>query len=296
MKKVIITGGTGFIGSNLVKELIMLDFEINLIVREKSDISEFAYFNKKINIYIYDKKIETMLKIIDMVKPDIVIHLAALFVGEHEILDIDNLIESNISFGTHLLEGIRRSNVKYFINVGTNWQNYDSSNYNPKNLYAATKQAFEDIAKYYIESTGLRMITLKIYDSYGLNDQRMKIFNLLKKISITGDFLDMSEGDQLMGLVYIDDIVDAFIVTIDLIQKMEISTKKTYFLTPIKFLKLRELVSLYELTINKKLNIRWGVKPYRDREIMEPYIGKRLPNWEPKVDVYAGIKEIVKEI
>jgi CDP-3, 6-dideoxy-D-glycero-L-glycero-4-hexulose-4-reductase len=55
------------------------------------------------------------------------------------------MITSNITFGTKLLEIASRTGVKTFINTSSAMQNYDNNSYSPTNLYAATKQAFEDI-------------------------------------------------------------------------------------------------------------------------------------------------------
>ncbi|MDZ5724904.1 NAD-dependent epimerase/dehydratase family protein [Acetobacterium sp. K1/6] len=98
-----------------------------------------------------------------------VVRLASLFVSEHNASDVDKLFMSNVVFGAHLLEAMKTLEVNYLINTGTNWQNYCGSEYNPVNLYAATKEAFEDIAKFYTQTTSLRMITLRLYDTYGID-------------------------------------------------------------------------------------------------------------------------------
>jgi nucleoside-diphosphate-sugar epimerase len=78
-----------------------------------------------------------------------VIHLAALVQSQkHSSQDIDRLLDTNIKFATKVLEISVSANVQWFINTGTFWQNFQNAEYSPVNLYAATKQAFEIIAKY----------------------------------------------------------------------------------------------------------------------------------------------------
>lgn len=295
MNKVLITGATGFIGFNLVKKMITLGFEIHIVVRKTSKIDELKLLDDRIYIYVYYGNIESMIKILTQSSPDLVIHLASLFIAEHSSSDVDNLMFSNLILGTHLLEAMKLTGVKYMINAGTNWQNYHGKEYNPMNLYAATKEAFEDIARYYTQSTLLRIITLKLYDTYGPNDKRQKIFYLFNKVSRTGEELNMSQGEQLLGLVYIEDIINAFLRAIDLVQTKEPHYQKVYFVNPNEFLKLKEVVKTYEKALNMKLNINWGAREYRFREIMKPYIGERLPGWKPTVNLYEGINLMIKE-
>lgn len=70
-----------------------------------------------------------------------------------------------------MLEACKKAETKWFLNTGTIWQNYNvsdkSDEYNPVDLYAASKQAFITMAKYYTETSKLRFCTLKLCDTYG---------------------------------------------------------------------------------------------------------------------------------
>src|SRR5690606_40584249 len=70
-------------------------------------------------------------------------------------------------------------NVKYLINTSSYSQHVNQEHYNPNSLYAATKQAYEDILRFY--STKLNIINLVLFDNFGPNDPRPKIMNLLYK-------------------------------------------------------------------------------------------------------------------
>jgi nucleoside-diphosphate-sugar epimerase len=158
MIKVLITGATGFVGSHITKRLAALDYEVHAIIRKSSNIEVLQDIEDKIRIYTYDGTINSMMEILETSKPDIVIHLAAFFIAEHSSNDIDSLFFSNILFGVHLLEAMNKAKVSFMINTGTHWQHYNDEEFNPVDLYAATKKAFEDIGKYYTQSTPLRMI------------------------------------------------------------------------------------------------------------------------------------------
>jgi len=216
-KKYLISGGSGFIGSHLAKKLVDLGNEVHIIIIPSCNIDLLKGYEENIIFHEYDGTFHSLDNALVNSKPDVVFHLASVFISQHQPIDIDNLILSNILFGTHLVEAIVQNGVRKLINTGTSWQHYNNSEYDPVNLYAATKQAMEDIIKYYCEADKLYAVHLKLFDTYGPNDPRPKLLNLLKKAILTGEVLEMSGGEQLIDLVYIDDVVEAFYIASEFI-------------------------------------------------------------------------------
>lgn len=269
-KRCLVTGATGFVGSNLCKKLIEQDWNVTIICRKSSKLDNLEEIKNRINIFEYDNDLKNMIKFLKENKFEIVFHLASLFIAEHESKDVDNLLNSNIVFGTHLLEGMKESENKLLINTGTSWQNYNSEEYNPVDLYAATKEAFEKILKYYVEAEEVRCITLKLFDTYGENDTRPKLINLLNKFADEGKELDMSLGEQKLDLVHIDVVTNTFIKAYELLKNNEEIKNEVYGVSSGKQISLREIVENFERETGKKLKINWGARPYRKREVMEP--------------------------
>ena len=214
-----------------------------------------------------------------------IIHLASLYLQAHQEKDIPDLIQSNVYLGTAVLEAASKAGVKWFINTGTIWQNYNvpdcSNQYCPVNLYAATKQAFMDVAKFYSETTDIRICTLKLCDTYGPNDTRRKIYALFEENAQTGELLKMSAGEQKLDILHIDDVVEGFVHLAKMLHDNE-PLDNEYVLTSGRQLTLRELAAQYEQEHHVHLNIEWGALPYRTREVMTPYIGNILSGWKPK--------------
>ncbi len=293
--KLLITGATGFIGQELIRSL-QNSYTIVALVRESSDTSvlktmscEIVKFNNNENII----DIFTNNKFVG------VIHIASNVCVEHNTSEIETLMSSNITFGTYLLEACKQTNVRWFINTGTFWQNYQNEDYNPVNLYAATKEAFETISKYYTETSDLIFTTIKLNDTYGPNDIRPKIFTLWNNISKTRAHLDMSKGEQIIDISYINDVISSYTVLIEhLTSKDAITFKnKTFVVSNKEKMPLNELAILFEETTNKQLNINWGGREYRQREVMKPYsLGKNVPNWEQKYSLKDGIRKTLTEI
>lgn len=294
MKKAIITGATGFVGSNLCLKLVKDNWDVIIIVRPNSNLDALKSVLNKIEIFRYNNNLLELCEFFKIKKPDVVFHLASLFIAEHDLKDVDILIESNIRFGLHILEAMNASHTNNLINTGTSWQHYNSKKYNPVDLYAATKQAFEDIIKYYIDSTDLKAVTLKLFDTYGENDKRNKLVNILKNYASSENILELSPGYQEIDLIHIDDVIEAFIIASKYLEEsfekyseFGIGTKKPQT--------LRKIVKIYEDIIGEKLNIKWGKREYRKREVMHTWkTYEILPNWIPKVNLEEGLKRIVK--
>ena len=162
--------------------------------------------------------------------------------------------------------------------------------YRPVNLYAATKQAFIDVAKFYTETSDIHFVTLKICDTYGPNDPRKKIMSLFKQYADSGEQLKMSPGEQKINLLYIDDVTQGFITLMNLLHN-NVELREEYVLSAKNLYSLKELASIFEQVSHKKLNIEWGGLPYREREVMTPWqMGTPIPGWEQTIDIFQGIQ------
>ncbi len=289
---ILITGATGFIGKNLIDQLI-LKHKLFVIVKETSEL----HFHESLETFLFVENIPELSNWIKKNKIDGVIHLASLFIAQHKAEDIKPLIDSNVYFGTALLEALQGCSIKWFLNTGTIWQNriHDSLEYNPVNLYASTKQAFISIAEYYAQLDSYQFVTLKLCDTYGKNDTRKKVFNLFKQVSNSGEPLNMSPGEQVMDIVYIDDVINGFTTLISLLDQKQVYEKE-YVLSSGKRYSLKQLAEIFSEVCGKPLFLKWGELPYRKNEVMIPWTkGVTVPSWSPKVDLYTGIKLFIEE-
>ncbi len=294
--KILLTGATGYIGNSLCQRLVSEGWDVSALLRKEGGRLPFEQ-RTSIAEYYYDGSIESIFFAIKKSRPQVVIHLASFSVLEHKCEDVNKLVNANILFSTQLIEASYRSNVSYFINTGTFWQHYRKHEYDPVCLYAATKQAFEDILDFYADACPLKIITLTLYDTYGPRDKRSKIFNLIKNSVIEGCELELSPGEQRLNLTHIDEVVDAYFVAIDrLIMKKSIVNHEKFSIYSKDTVSIRNLVDLFESVLNKKIKVKFGARDYRYREVMNPiFFGAILPGWIQSLNLRTEILNIVAD-
>src|SRR5450759_1726296 len=152
--KILLTGASGFIGRHLISQLLQEGHSVWVTLTE-DEKSPFTEEVRTINVH--GDRLDDTIELFGKNKIEGIIHLASYVQSDsHNSADISQLINSNVLFGTQILECAIKANVKWFINTGTFWQNYQNADYSPVNLYAATKQAFEIIAQYYIETKQIK--------------------------------------------------------------------------------------------------------------------------------------------
>jgi len=290
-RKALLTGATGFIGGHLTRELLRQGWELHLIVLPETGLGTIEDLHAAVRVYPHDGTTEQLVDLLAGIKPDVVFHLASLFLANHSPAQIEPLIRSNVLFATQLVESMTISGCHCLVNTGTSWEHFENSHYSPVNLYAASKQAFEAMLDYYLTITPLKAVTLKLFDTYGPNDPRPKLFTLLQKVAENREPLAMSPGEQLIDLVYIDDIVRAFIMAAERLIENKVVEHERYAVSSGNPIRLRDLVELYVQVTGSTLSIEWGGRPYRPREVMVPWsTGELLPGWVPKVSLAEGIR------
>jgi nucleoside-diphosphate-sugar epimerase len=290
--RALVTGASGFIGSHLTERLSREGWQVAAIARPAS-VSSLVLLPTIAKVYTYTGQAAEAVEAVAEFLPHVVFHLGSLFLAQHDTAQIEPLISSNILFGTHLLEAMRLAKIAAFVNAGTAWQNFNGEGYNPVNLYAATKQAFEDILLYYVQTAGLRAITLRLFDTYGPADTRRKLPALLVDALKTGAPLGMSPGEQVLDLTHVDDICSAFLHAANLLQSREVSRHEVYAVGSEERHALREVVAIFEEVAGKPLPITFGARAYRDREVMEPWQGPRLPGWHSKISLRDGLRRLL---
>ncbi len=295
LKRALLTGATGYLGSELVKYLLRQQVQVSIIVRPHSDLSILQNELAHIKVFVDQQDHDALVAFIKAEAPEVAFHLASLFIVEHQPVQVTALIEANVLFSTRLCEAMRAAGVKRLVNTGTSWQHYQNTEYKPVNLYAATKQAFYDILCYYVDAHEFQVINLELFDTYGPLDRRKKLIQILLKHINNPTPLEMSPGDQILDLLHVDDVCEAYHCAAKQLQASYVACFESYMLGTEQPVTLKALVALLQkLAVPRKLLVNFGGRSYRNREVMELWQkGKQLPNWRPRVSLYEGLKNLV---
>lgn len=229
-KTILITGAAGFIGSNLVIELLRTVPSVSIIgidnMNDYYDVGIKAWRLEQIEALggswtfvkgnIADK--ELIVNLFEKYKPEIVVNLAAQAGVRYSITNPDVYIESNLIGFYNILEACRHYPVEhlvyassssvYGVNKKVPYSTEDKVD-NPVSLYAATKKSNELMAHAYsklynIPSTGLRFFT--VYGPAGRPD--MAYFSFTNKLRAGETIKIFNYGNCLRDFTYIDDIVE----------------------------------------------------------------------------------------
>lgn len=279
----LVTGATGFVGGHLARSLQSDGWRVVALVRATSDVAHV----QRMETIVMPASAGELATMLASLSADVVWHLATCFRGQHRIEDVEPLVAANVLFGTQLAEAVAAQPPRLFVNAGTAWQRDDEGGYHPAALYAATKQAMEDILLYYAEAGLLRVADVKLFDTYGPGDRRGKLLSQLHRASITGEELAMSPGEQLIDLLYVDDAVAALrSAAVSAVRPWQSWSASSGRACPV-----REIVALFETVTCRRVPVRWGALPYRAREMFVPWdAGVRVPGWTPRVPLEEGIR------
>ena len=278
--KIGIIGSNGFIGSNISSYLKKI---------KGFEIYNFSSYRKHKSSW--QKKI---LKQINFYKPELIINCAAsqyLFENKKTIRSLlySNLY-SNIFF---LFEAIKNRNFKGYITFGSKFEYDNKLNYRPLNFYASVKHANDFFLKYFSLKYRISTISLKIFDTYGKNDKRKKILNLLLNSYKKNKTLSITEGNQFLDYVNINDISLLLKKICNDIKKNKLKGFNMFTVSSKNPVQLKTFVNNLIQILDKRMKVKFGAKKYRLNEhMLKIKKTKNYPGWSVKYNLMREVKKI----
>ena len=253
-QKILITGSTGFIGSNIVNLLLKKNVYIYDILRNKNKKNKkIIDLNKNKNyLPIFYKKFDELEKKLKKVKIDTVINCATYYTSKNDIKNIENLIRTNIIFCSIILE-ILKNKIKKFINFGSMMEYSQGNYFSPKNFYAITKYSFQKIEEFYkLNYKNIKFYDLKLYETYGNNDERNKIIPTIIKNYAQNKDIKIVSKNLKMNFVHIESLMKVIhMIIFNKIREGEYCVKNN------KFIKIKKLINLLNIKLKKKIRIKY---------------------------------------
>jgi len=227
MKKILVTGGCGFIGSTLVDKLVSMDFKVVIIDNESAENHEQFYYNSKAHYFKYD--------IVDYVNTrslyenvDYVFHLAAESRIQPAINNPIQAVKTNVLGTETVLQCSREAGVKKVMYSSTS-SAYGLINPCPLkedmpidclNPYSVSKVAGEELCKMYNRLFGLKTIIFRYFNVYGDREptkgQYAPVVGLfLRQISEGNPLTIVGDGNQRRDFTHVDDVVNANLMAME---------------------------------------------------------------------------------
>ena len=299
--KTLVTGGAGFIGSNLVDELIRRGHHVivldNFSTGRMSNLSHHS--KKKIKIINIDisgnKPLEKYFKGVQYV-----IHLAGLADIVPSIENPEKYFKSNVKGTLNIIQAVKKIKIKKLIyaasascyGIPKNYPTRESDEIQPMYPYALTKWQAEELIMHWAKVYSLPAISLRFFNAYGPRSRTSGAYGAVfgvflaqrlanKPLTIVGD------GNQTRDFIHVKDLVNGII-------KAALSKKKN---------KIYNIGGGKEVKVNKIAKLVGGKKIHIPKRPGEPYRSlaniskiKKDLNWKPKIDIEKGVKDLLKNI
>lgn len=297
MKRVLITGVTGYIGSHLARTLLP-DCEVYGLAREPLHTEYIADIRERLTLLPCDGSYESVEAAVAESAPDVAYHLATLYTGRHDGAVLPAMLEANLTLGAYLLEAMSARRCRALVYATSIMECCGGEAFRPLNLYAATKRALSDLAAYYTDAGLLRAVTLVLTDTYGPGDRRPKILNLILEAARSGEHIALSDGAQDYDVVYIDDVVSAFRAAGERAELLAREAEaprgaERYQVCAERPLTLKETVKELLDVKGLSLDAGWGERPPAEREMRRAVrLWPALPGWSQRVPLRDGLSRL----
>lgn len=290
---VLLTGGYGFLGSNILKSL--LEKNIDVIVLEKSFADDWRIkklgIQDKFKIYLEDRvDLEDIFKENGI---DCVIHTATDY-GRNSSQIV--LIENNVIFPLKLLSLLKAYNGKAFLNTDS-YFNKEKFNLDYLGNYILTKKQLEQWLK---NERDIRIFNLKLEHIYGNNDSLEKFtYKMINDLFHNKFSVELTSGEQKRDFIYVLDVVNLYITIILKIEEFE----KSYYDIEVgtgNSISIKEFVETIKILTRSKTYLDFGKIETRKNEIIDSKADlnkiKNIIEWKPKYTLEMGLKDIIKDL
>ena len=312
MKKILLTGAAGFIGSNVIFSLLDHGYKIlgidNLntyydVKFKKNRLERLkSHLNSK-NFQFIKLDIADFSSLHDSVKdfqPDLIINLAAQAGVRYSLENPKTYIESNINGFFNVLEIAKNMNIRNVIYASSSSIygnskdtpfNEESTKIQPISLYAATKASNEIMAKSYAYNFNMQLVGLRFFTVYGPEGRPdMAYFSFTNKILNDEKITIFNQGKMSRDMTYIDDIVNGVVASINYIKTLDNSSHEVFNLgneNPVSVMKLIDFISN---TLDKKYTFEFKDQNTEvDITFANIEKARTLLNYKPQISFEEGM-------
>jgi len=301
--RVLVTGGTGFVGSHLVRRLVLAQAKVFILARKNSSPWRILDVLKKVKLCRADlANQQQVLKCIKLARPDYIFNVAAMREIDRSISMLNPSININLLGMLNLIQGAEKLNFrpKAFVQTGS-LEEYgtgsvpymESQKEQPVSPYTAGKVAATQFCQMLHRSLKYPIVVLRPCLMYGPGQELDMFIPMLINTCLKNKNFPMTSGEQTRDFGFVSDLVDAYLLAIKspkaFGQVINIGTGKEY--------KIKDVAKKIVKISGSKTKLQIGRLPSRVAEIQRLVCNntkaKKLLGWSPKVSLDLGLKKTI---
>lgn len=301
MRRVLLTGGSGFVGANLARRLLADGHEVHLLVRPHYQpwrIEEIRHSLRFHEAELHDA--EAVCRVVKAVHPEWVFHLAVHGAYSWQ-KDLDAMVRTNIQGTINLVKAALAAGVEVFINTGSSSEYglkdhapLETEALEPNSHYAVTKAAATMFCRQTATTCAMQMATLRLYSAFGPYEDPGRLLPALIDHGLRGEFPNLAAPEVARDFVYVGDVVDAYLLA----GKVRVSEPGAiYNIGSGIETKLRQAVEVAGRLMNISNVPVWGSMPNREWDstvwISDSGKARRALGWTPRHTFESGFKAML---
>jgi dolichol-phosphate mannosyltransferase len=219
MKRVLLTGGTGFVGANLARRLLRDGHELHLLVRP--GCQPWRIEKLRLDLRLHEVRLHdaaAVARVVGQIRPDWVFHLAVHGAYSWQT-DWEQMVQTNIQGTMSLVSACLNTGFAAFVNTGSSSEYgfkdhapAESEPLEPNSHYAVTKAAATLFCRHIAQSRQVHLPTLRLYSVFGPYEDPGRLLPTLILRGLKGELPPLADPNVARDFVYVDDVVDAFLL------------------------------------------------------------------------------------
>jgi len=300
--KVLVTGGSGFIGSHLIPKLIDLGHEVYSL--ERYVTGRYVLGAREATTVFGDLQDSFIIrKLVREIQPDAVIHLASISPVAYSYDHPQEVFETNIIGTINLAESCLREipRFKHFLYAGTSEEYGNQTQFpikegaelRPNSPYSVSKVAADRYLHYMRDAYDFPMTVLRPFNTYGRKDSVHFVVERIVTQMLRGEAVGLGDPNPVRDLMYVNDHIDAYTMCLN----NEKAKGEIFNFCIGHGISIKELANMIAKLTNFDGKITWSTIPARPLDIQK-LVGnyqkaKRVLGWKPKYTLEEGLKETI---